>query len=341
MIGRNRVGVADSVKGLAIILVVFGHVAQGAEHRGWWSGPSFGEVDAFIYAFHMPAFFFVAGLFFGQSLESRGLRRFLVDKFKTVLYPYLVFLVPGCLAAAIGVEASGRHPLIQYALDATTGRASWFLYSLFLVLVLAALLRKVPVVWKLLGAAALSWLWRDTGAQGLDGAFHEAVFLFAGELVGSRNLVLLARMGRLIAGATALALFSAVFVVTKALGPLQPASPAFVSCGLLGTAGLFMTAQASSRSPVDRWLQWIGVASLSVFLLHPFIQGIAMMALLHTGVGHTLGVELAVPTVLAVILPAVIWHRRKRLRVAWLFALPTQARARPDSNALAVASETA
>ena len=55
----KRSNIVDLVKGLAIILVVYGHTAQGVEHRGWWTGPGMAISENFIYSFHMPAFFFV------------------------------------------------------------------------------------------------------------------------------------------------------------------------------------------------------------------------------------------------------------------------------------------
>jgi hypothetical protein len=56
----TRSNLVDIVKGIAIILVAYGHTAQGAVHRGWWTGPGASFSRAFIYSFHMPAFFFVA-----------------------------------------------------------------------------------------------------------------------------------------------------------------------------------------------------------------------------------------------------------------------------------------
>jgi fucose 4-O-acetylase-like acetyltransferase len=55
--------VVNIVKGIAIILVVYGHTAQGMVHRGWWASSGAAFSHTFIYSFHMPAFFFVAGLF--------------------------------------------------------------------------------------------------------------------------------------------------------------------------------------------------------------------------------------------------------------------------------------
>ena len=42
------------------MLVALGHTNQGMQHRGWWGGylSVSNWINAFIYSFHMPAFFF-------------------------------------------------------------------------------------------------------------------------------------------------------------------------------------------------------------------------------------------------------------------------------------------
>jgi fucose 4-O-acetylase-like acetyltransferase len=61
----QRDGVLDCLKGLAIILVVAGHTAQG-------SATDFDNLFAFraIYSFHMPMFMFVAGMAIAVSLRK-------------------------------------------------------------------------------------------------------------------------------------------------------------------------------------------------------------------------------------------------------------------------------
>ena len=66
----TRSNLVDIVKGVAIILVTLGHTAQGMVHRGWWNTPSASFFRALIYSFHMPAFFFIAGLFVHGSIEA-------------------------------------------------------------------------------------------------------------------------------------------------------------------------------------------------------------------------------------------------------------------------------
>src|SRR5271154_4907855 len=88
-----RSNIVDVVKGIAIILVVYGHTAQGMTHRGWWVGRGASFSHTFIYSFHMPAFFFVAGLFVSGSIAKRGNKLFTIDKLKTILYPYVLLAI--------------------------------------------------------------------------------------------------------------------------------------------------------------------------------------------------------------------------------------------------------
>lgn len=62
----------DALKGVAIILVVLGHVLDGATGQGLFSNDAWMEkLHAFIYIFHMPLFFLLSGAAFAKSLESR------------------------------------------------------------------------------------------------------------------------------------------------------------------------------------------------------------------------------------------------------------------------------
>ena len=62
-----RIGTLDIYKGLAILLVVVGHLAQSAT-------PDFDRSLLFkgIYMFHMPLFFFVCGMVDEQCLSDLG-----------------------------------------------------------------------------------------------------------------------------------------------------------------------------------------------------------------------------------------------------------------------------
>src|SRR5689334_711901 len=74
----GRFGWVDSAKGIGIILVLLGHTPIPVEYK------------LFIYAFHMPLFFFIGGLFLNMEKSSDV---FFKDKIRSLLLPYIVFAV--------------------------------------------------------------------------------------------------------------------------------------------------------------------------------------------------------------------------------------------------------
>lgn len=64
----NRCALWDNLKMVLIICMVVGHFAEKAME----GNPSFGEIKLFIYAFHMPLFIFISGLYHrDQNLKKR------------------------------------------------------------------------------------------------------------------------------------------------------------------------------------------------------------------------------------------------------------------------------
>ncbi|HDY8515303.1 TPA: acyltransferase family protein, partial [Klebsiella pneumoniae] len=82
----------DYAKALGIILVVAGHVNRGLYSSGIYISKQFYTLfDSVIYTFHMPLFFFLSGLFFVKSIGGKGKRAFLINKFDTIFYPYVLW----------------------------------------------------------------------------------------------------------------------------------------------------------------------------------------------------------------------------------------------------------
>ncbi|MDN7061359.1 hypothetical protein FIV11_06450 [Lactiplantibacillus plantarum] len=74
---RNRIENIDVLRGVAIVLMVMGHVG-------------FGYVfDKYIHVFHMPIWFFISGYFFKNIRIS--FKQFIVKKLRTLIFPYVVW----------------------------------------------------------------------------------------------------------------------------------------------------------------------------------------------------------------------------------------------------------
>ena len=129
---QERIRWLDASRGLAIILVVLGH---NLIPKAVWN---------YIYSFHVPVFFVIAGYLFGMS-KTQGFAQHLKKKARTLLVPYAVFYVVLYIYfVAIGSRygetksADLVTPIIGFFYSSSDYlvdifRPMWFLTTLFVV----------------------------------------------------------------------------------------------------------------------------------------------------------------------------------------------------------------
>ncbi|MBE0422039.1 acyltransferase family protein [Pseudoalteromonas nigrifaciens] len=80
----NRDNSPDAIKGMCILLMVFGHVSYIGSFTS-----SLYTVKAFIYTFHMPLFLILSGYFFSfnANIQNSALKIL-----KRIALPYLIFI---------------------------------------------------------------------------------------------------------------------------------------------------------------------------------------------------------------------------------------------------------
>ena len=96
----------SEVKGLAIILMIVGHVIQILT-------PDFYDNKLFviIYSFHMPLLMFISGYFFNISLQKYSFKEILIKKLKHILIPILFWSTPFFIHSFIKLFNSGTLSL--------------------------------------------------------------------------------------------------------------------------------------------------------------------------------------------------------------------------------------
>jgi fucose 4-O-acetylase-like acetyltransferase len=146
---RVRIDWIDYAKGIGIFFVVLGHVLRGLSGSvGLADLSRLQAIDAWIYSFHMPLFFFLSGLF-SKISEAKNTQRFLIDKLRNIVYPYVVW------SGIIGVSRAASGKSGENLLEFITNfwriiyqpiDIFWFLYTLFLISTFYFLLRKLGIV---------------------------------------------------------------------------------------------------------------------------------------------------------------------------------------------------
>lgn len=87
----DRLAWIDYAKGLTIILVVYHHsfltlVNSDIKVNAWLI-----NANLSVYSFRMPMFFMLSGLFIKRGLEKRGVKQYVFNRAKLLLYPYILW----------------------------------------------------------------------------------------------------------------------------------------------------------------------------------------------------------------------------------------------------------
>ena len=126
----QRSVVIDIIKGITIILVVWGHCLQYCNVGNF----DFFELKMFkfIYSFHMPLFSLISGFLTGKSINNHSINEVFKSRTKSLLWPMFVFNVVGyyCNYAIENIAQRKWGLLISGSWLGNMG-GSWFLWSMF------------------------------------------------------------------------------------------------------------------------------------------------------------------------------------------------------------------
>ena len=142
---NTRNVIIDILKGIAIGLVVIGHVIQfGTIGDGFWANDLF----KIIYSFHMPLFIFVSGYVSIKGITQRSVFETIKKRFFTLIIPFLAWAVIMYLYLIVGNFVLGSQTelnFLKYIGRAILypGNSLWFLWVLFFLNILLAVIFKL------------------------------------------------------------------------------------------------------------------------------------------------------------------------------------------------------
>lgn len=135
----NRILYLDYARAIAIFLVVYGHILEVSQFQADH------VIHQWIYAFHMPFFFFASGYSYGihSKPSSTSFINFVKKKFISIYLPYLLW---GCIFASCGIWE--KLPLLiwgSYHSIAGTGTVTplWYLPCFFVASIGFYFIKKV------------------------------------------------------------------------------------------------------------------------------------------------------------------------------------------------------
>lgn len=326
---QRRSSAIDMAKGIAIVLVVYGHCLRGLVAAGTLpDGPAFAVPDYVIYTFHMPLFFVTAGFFY-LNAEKRGGRHFWISRLETIAYPYFLWsIIQGLVQIALSGSSATNNGLGWSGLLAIAWSPIspfWFLYALFFSYVFAHLTRHLPRA-VLLGAATLGFVLAFVTIGGvIEDIFYGLLYFSLGMLARDHGW-----LGRLVPRWPAVAAWAVAFLLL-ALGCLAlgvperlpfPAALAGIAATLVLCLAIEQRHPGSLAVPI---LAALGRYSMGIYVMHILVLGFVrtvVLRVLHLN-NPWLIVAAALPT--ALVLPMAAQHMLVRWRLNRIAGLPFSA----------------
>lgn len=283
-----RIGWVDAAKAIGIILIVFGHANRSVsrtEGLDWSTALRF--VDTALYAFHVPLFFVLAGI--AAGLARSGTRNVIASVVVGIVVPYLIWSAIWIVAKASLPGEMVNRPLaydeIAQILWAPVDHF-WFLFYLAFIRIfwlgievtLSEAGHRMVLLCLIVLSVALRMLGTDwvTPAHALENATFFGVGLL---FIASRNTDIQA-LHHLPLAIASTVMFAGAFWLNHVAGW----SGLTLVTSLLGVcAVLFFLLECEKRMTVQtsRRLEFIGQASLVIFLVHGFAIGAARALLNH------------------------------------------------------------
>ncbi|KAF3890954.1 acyltransferase [Tolypothrix bouteillei VB521301] len=144
---QQRLHWVDYAKGIGIFLVVVGHTLRGLVKSSILEESAFIMwVDRWIYAFHMPLFFFISGLFVVRSL-SKPFKSFVLDKISVIVYPYFIWSILQNILQILTSRYTNQPVTFTdiWRIIYQPYQQFWFLYTLFIILLAYAIFHKLRI----------------------------------------------------------------------------------------------------------------------------------------------------------------------------------------------------
>ncbi len=314
---KGRDAALDIARGIAIILVVWGHALIGVQRA---MGP--GEAGRFaiilLFCVHMPFFFFLSGML-SHSMTRLPPARFVSKLLGRVAYPYLLWSL---VIVTIHLRMSGLtntrvegFELVEllYAPPAVM----WFLYVLFFCFVLARTLVRTKPGTRLAIGIGLTLAGYFLDFWMLSHVRFIGMFLI-GTLVSPNQALALAR-DRRAQGLACLCLAGPALLAWQVADLLPDGYPG-LALGYLPAAfgGIVLILAIAQR--LERWgagaLRVIGQRTMPIFVLHIVIVAGTRILLTRLGIGSpALVVGTAVVAGVALPMAAASMMERARLAV--------------------------
>lgn len=309
---KKRAEWVDLLKGIGIILVVYGHVILGVHDAGiGFKSDIYFMQHSVIYTMHMPLFFFLSGLFASKWAQRKKKTAFL-QKFKSLIIPYFLWgIIQGTIMSILSSYTNNGTSWDAILLLPIKPFAQfWFLYDLFFIFIVYFILNKlVSEKWIAILAlffAVISpllhyWeLWRIT---------YYFVFFFAGVLFMKSNIYSKIKKNNVFIMMLFFITINIIFYKVsfdKVVNNFMTILVAFVGICLLVVL---------SKWGKSKVVEYLGKISLPIYLMHILATaGIRILMIKILGI-NSISLNIVVGLIAGILFPVIAYEILKKLKL--------------------------
>lgn len=362
-----RLNWIDYARGIAIILVAYRHVFEGAKQSGINVDDykMLEYANIFFYSFRMPLFFIVSGIFISLSIEKSGIKKYIGTRARTILYPYFVWGALQLLLQMVFAKYANGQPdpmsfLHMFYLPRELAQF-WYLYALFsvsMLYLLSKFILKIPPIVNLLIGIGLFYLsallYQDALpksfiADALHHSFlfdlcHYYIFFVIGDMAGkfllSERFKEMASDGKntlillvLFLGVQTYFLWAnltneaAKYMYVEFYQPFVFIMIALVGCSFM----MFLTCWMDKRK-IMPWLTVLGKYSLYIYVAHVIVFA-AVRTLITKAFGITDAlVIISTGMLFGIVVPVYMYRLADKFNMRWIFTLEKKRTKKSSGN---------
>jgi uncharacterized membrane protein YcfT len=319
----GRVDWVDYAKGICIVMVVMMHSVLGVELAAGQTG--FMHLGVmFAKPFRMPDFFLISGLFVSVVIDHDW-RTYLDRKVVHFAYFYVLWVTIqfGFKAPGFAAESSWTHVGVLYLESFIEPFGTlWFIYLLPIFFVVIKTTRGMPplLIWSL--AALMETAHVATGWTAIDEFCARFIYIYSGYIFANYVFALSdrarARPDLALAGLTLWALVNGGLVAAG----VSERPLISIALGLSGACAIVTLGTLLARAQRLTFLRFCGEHSIVIYLAFFLPMATTRTLLLHSGLGHDIGVISLVVTIAGVIGALVIWLIALAAGANFLFERP-------------------
>lgn len=321
---RERIKWLDSVKGLAILLVVIGHTLRGYTSAGMYKdiGGILEYIDFTIYSFHMPLFFIISGYLYYKFTRLTNYKDYLAlikNKFCSLMIPYFIFCSVQLLIKIVLDGATNKGSSVKdiIMLPLVPREQFWFIYALFFIFALVAFLdikiknrKLILAVLFLLKITHLIW---EPSLYAIEGVIDWAFYFYLGTVIVENETVSFSMYGVLYLVLN-IVIFKFGFIDNFALK---------IIIAIVGSLLIISSFRKFSFLNKSKIFNLLGKYSFEIFLLHTIIGSGMRIVLIKLGVSN-MAIHLIFDIGTAIVIPIVIGMLAKKMKIIDIFFRPSK-----------------